>query len=700
MLRLNRLAFLLLASCCYTFSIAQSSSCSADFNYSVAPNSSLVYFFAKDSLGTNHRWLFGDGASITVAANGMATHEYEKPGKYEVKHFMEKPGTNCHDSIVKIITVEWVEQCNALFSYQKNYGTLSYQFYNNASATSQIKKTFWDFGDGTTSDVSSPLHTFSKPGKYNVCLQIETSAGCSSKYCDELEVIDSIGNCVLAPKFQYRKDGANCTIIYFTNASTPAGNDAHFTWNFGDGTSSHDLSPRHEYAKPGKYYVCLVEEVGANCRKEYCDSVIAICDTVCNTTARFEWKRDSADCKKIRFINYSAPVTANMHFAWKFGDGDGSNDANPVHTYSKEGRYAVCLVVTTANNCTNYYCDSVTVVCTTQCNVKPSFSWKASDSNPAKVYFTNLTADSVQGTHYTWSFGDKSFSHDVNASHLYAQPGKYNVCLVAESTGCRKETCQQIEIKTCNVIARFEKQHNTAKWNTVYFDNVSQPVNTIWQTYWSYGDGSTSRDYNSFHEYDKPGVYNVCLKVISLNGCVSEYCDTVRIIKADTCAVNANFSHYASPNSIASTKFEALYQSSSAVYAWGFGDSTGATGRIVYHAYSKPGKYNVCLTVKDGQCITTRCETITIEQTPNGGRIAVFPNPAVSSVSIEVKLDVPGQLSISFVDGSGAARSSFKRNGVSGTNRYTLPVQQLSNGLYMVEIKSSTGVWYTRFVKG
>jgi len=697
MLRLNRLAFLLLACCCHLFSAAQTTNCTADFNYSVA-NSNVVSFTAKDSTGAIHHWLFGDGGIAVLSTNGNITHSYLKPGKYEVKHYIERPNTNCRDSAVKTITLEWVDQCNASFYYQKDSSALRWQFFSNSSSVTGIKKLYWNFGDNSFSDAQNPVHTFAKPGTYNVCLSIETNSGCTSQHCVQLQLTDSSNTCLLKPAFQYHKDSASCKKIYFNNLSAPATTPVQYSWNFGDGASSHDANPVHVYTQTGKYYVCLLAEAGTGCRKEFCDSVMVRCDSACNIVARFEWKKDSASCEKIHFFNYSVPATPNALYSWLFGDGTISNDASPLHTYNKQGKYLVCITVTNGN-CKNYYCDSVTVRCEEACNMQPSFNWKTTEGS-TRLYFTNLTIATTTAVHYTWYFGDSSYSHDINPMHVYAQTGRYTVCLVAETNNCRKETCQQIEIKACNVVARFEKRQAASNPHMVYFSNVSQPVNNIWQTYWTYGDGTASRDYNSYHLYDKPGMYHVCLKVISLNGCISEYCDTIRIAATDSCVINANFSHYSASSGSPSVKFEALYQSNTAAYNWNFGDSTAGIGRIAYHTYNKSGKYNVCLTIKDGHCTSSHCETITIEKSANAGRVAVFPNPAINTVTVEVNLDLPGQLTIRFLDGSGGERSSFSRTGASGSNRYSLPVEKLSHGIYLVEIKSNSGSWISRFVKG
>ncbi|MEP6749194.1 MAG: PKD domain-containing protein [Bacteroidota bacterium] len=616
MLRLNRLTFLLLACYFHFPGLAQTTSCTADFNYS-AGNNNVVTFLSKDTFATTHRWVFGDGSAALVTTNGLTTHQYLQPGKYEVKQYIENHNANCRDSVVKIIILTDTSQCQAAFAIQKIPGTMSYQFSNTSLSSSGIKESNWTFGDGSKSGDFNPAHSYPSPGNYSICLNITGNNGCKSSYCGQLQVIDSSGSCNILPQFQSFKDSLNCKKIHFINQSFAANSNIHFTWNFGDSTTSHDINPSHIYNHPGKYYVCLVSEAGSNCRKEYCDSVMVKCDADCNITAAYSYNKDSADCKKIRFTNLSISTSSNIHFTWNFGDGTTSHDINPVHNYNAAGKYYVCLVSEAGSNCRKEYCDSVVVICS-----------------------------------------------------------------------------------TCNIITRFEKRHDPTSWTIVHFSNVSSPVNNVWRTYWSYGDGDSSRDYNSIHKYATQGTYNVCLKVISLNGCVREYCDTVNVFKPDSCSNKANFIYDSSSTNLLAN-FQALYQNNIARYEWDFGDGIAGPGKNPSHVYSKPGRYHVCLTVKDDQCSVTHCEFIIIAKSANdSGRIMISPNPAVNTVSVNITLSSPGQVSIRLLAGNGAVQSVYSKSGFAGNNRFTLPIDKLSQGLYFIEIRTSTGISFKRFIKG
>jgi len=186
--------------------------------------------------------------------------------------------------------------------------------------------------------------------------------------------------------------------------------------------------------------------------------------------------------------------------------------------------------------------------------------------------------------------------------------------------------------------------------------------------------------------------------VIGLDKCISSYCDTVRIIKPTNCDTKALFYHDSSKNLIA--VFEALYKYNNAVYFWDFGDGSASLGKYVSHVYAKPGHYKICLTVKTDGCSVSHCEEIVVNAENGSGRIMLFPNPAVNTVSLEVTLSTAGPVLIRLMDSNGGVKAVYNKSGLAGNNRFGLPVENLSQGIYLVEIKTNKNVSFSRFVKG
>lgn len=79
-------------------------------------------------------------------------------------------------------------QSYCLAHYTTAYDSLMNTFILNVdSATTAIAVSyFWDFGDGTTSTLANPSHTYTVDTIFNVCMKIATAAGDSCTYCHKI----------------------------------------------------------------------------------------------------------------------------------------------------------------------------------------------------------------------------------------------------------------------------------------------------------------------------------------------------------------------------------------------------------------------------------------------------------------------------------------------------------------------------------
>ncbi|MBS1780110.1 MAG: PKD domain-containing protein [Bacteroidetes bacterium] len=116
----------------------------------------------------------------------------------------------------------------------------------NSTITDTVNNTFrWDFGDGKMSTEARPQHYFGSTGSYQVSLTI--NGDFDHKLTKTVEV-----------KYPVRYKGTGTMVegdtVYFTQDADP-GNT--FVWNFGDGTTSTEWSPKHIYKKAGTYNTSL-----------------------------------------------------------------------------------------------------------------------------------------------------------------------------------------------------------------------------------------------------------------------------------------------------------------------------------------------------------------------------------------------------------------------------------------------------------
>lgn len=198
----------------------------------------------------------------------------------------------------------------------------------------------WDFGDGKTSKDKDPRHTYTKAGSYTI--QLKAIAGDSSAIAKKtIEVLKpdptlkaafSVPNGVLHHK----------KAITFTNNSTGA---SSYFWEFGDGKTSAEKSPKHIFAESGDYKVTLTA-LDTEGNKSEAAKVIKIKKNPDELIPNFSWVGQYYQ-ETISFKNSSKGA---LKYSWNFGDGKTSTAVSPIYTYVKPGTYTVTLTISDGVN--------------------------------------------------------------------------------------------------------------------------------------------------------------------------------------------------------------------------------------------------------------------------------------------------------------------------------------------------------------
>jgi PKD repeat protein len=137
-------------------------------------------------------------------------------------------------------------------------------------------------------------------------------------------------------------------------------------------------------------------------------------------------------------------------YAWTFGDGGSSTQADPLYTYNTPASYAARLIVTDNLGAT----DTAFVNVQVNANLPPIAVASANvDSGevPLAVNFTgSSSSDPDNGiASYLWNFGDGGSASTANASHTYTVAGNYTASLIVTDNGGLKDTATvNIKAKT------------------------------------------------------------------------------------------------------------------------------------------------------------------------------------------------------------------------------------------------------------
>ena len=242
----------------------------------IPPCESLVFEFNNTSVApagkpfTNQsfRWDFGDG-NTRIAGPGIVTHAYAAGGTYDVKLVLiDTSYCNHADSIIQQIRI--APNVEARFT-TPSVGCAPYNaVFNNTSLAGQ--QFFWDFGDGTTSTVTSPTHLYPTPGTYIVTLIAVDNATCNLRDTTT-QTITVSGSPTAAYTYTPNPTEPN-TAVNFQNGSIGG---VSYKWLFGDGdstiTTDGDAPVRHLYNSTGTYNACLITYNAAGCSDTTCQSI-------------------------------------------------------------------------------------------------------------------------------------------------------------------------------------------------------------------------------------------------------------------------------------------------------------------------------------------------------------------------------------------------------------------------------------------
>lgn len=153
--------------------------------------------------------------------------------------------------------------------------------------------------------------------------------------CREDEVIKSIVVEGETPAGSFTNTSGGLTVA-FTGTSTSA--ESYF-WQFGDGSTSTEKSPSHEYKVPGKYNVVLKVKSNAGYASTVTKEVIA----ASLAAADFGVAATSFGLNTV-FVNSSIAADGSL---WDFGDGSSTSlETAPTHKFPAFGTYTVKLKVT------------------------------------------------------------------------------------------------------------------------------------------------------------------------------------------------------------------------------------------------------------------------------------------------------------------------------------------------------------------
>ncbi len=210
--------------------------------------------------------------------------------------------------------------------------------------------------------------------------------------------------------------------IDFTSTSNDQdGNIQRYNWDFGGFKSSDKKNPTIFFEKEGSFYVNLTvwDKEGAS---SSLNKTIEVVDPI-SARINIEPKKPYAADK----INFTFGYEGNIslkNLRWNFGNGNTSDDREPVYRYTRPGQYNVTLKLDLKRGYT-YVCERSIVVSNTP--PEGNLSLKRTSSSSEIEFSLNCSDYEGEVTNVTWHFGDGSLGYGRKVTHDYSESGTYNV---------------------------------------------------------------------------------------------------------------------------------------------------------------------------------------------------------------------------------------------------------------------------------
>ena len=304
-----------------------------------------VNFTNTSSFYKSVLWDFGPGEGTSVLINPV--HYYSTPGTYPVKLIITSPG-GCLDSVLKTITL--YDTVGSRVTYLPLFGCKPLSVSLNTFTPGIISSYYWDFGDGSSQTTTTPNvnHIYSSYGAFLPRVIMQDPTGCLIP----LQSIDTVQVIGAAAKF-----GADNNLfcdfgtVNFIDSTTFNDPVVTYNWFFGDGGTSSQQNPVHQYTSPGNYNVKLAVQTQRGCR----DTLSKVNFIKVVQRPLIDIAGDSIVCIKSSLLHsgiFLQPDTSIVTWSWSFPNGNTSTQQNPsAQTYNTAGSFIITAIAANSSGC-------------------------------------------------------------------------------------------------------------------------------------------------------------------------------------------------------------------------------------------------------------------------------------------------------------------------------------------------------------
>lgn len=432
-----------------TVNVFQISTCTAAFESFPDTLPTILNFYNMSSgYYTNVFWDFGDGSVSSLSENVL--HNFAEQGYHTVcLTISDSAGACFSETCLAILVGNPNGACNADFSYTLDTGNTV--TFNSVNSAGNITGVIWDFGDGATSALFNPVHSYTAPAYFNVTLTVNDSvSNCLSSITKIIESATNNNDC--QAEFIWTAGTSDNNISFIDNSLGSGLNN--YLWNFGNGEFANTQDTVYHYTLPGYYLACLTVS-GNNCQNTKCKDVQA--GTNPNSCkADFDYVSEpvpgKASSAKSRFKGSAIgnPSKGTWDILWEFGDGATDTILEPEHVYANTGLYLVHFRISSASCSDDYF--RLINAGSDNTGIKGAFGHVTLPGTKANTQGSDFRGSAIgDPSKINWDFGDGN--HDSTTwepYHEYPVDSLFIACLTISDpiTGQENVFCDTVDTKT------------------------------------------------------------------------------------------------------------------------------------------------------------------------------------------------------------------------------------------------------------
>ncbi len=302
----------------------------------------------REDFIVDYYWEFDINGQLQTYTTKNATVTFPGIGTYKGIMILNRTvdaKLGCSDTADITVNVYPEIEANFAFDYDTCIAGPVVFTDSSFSGSGLITNWDWDFDDGGSSVIPSPLHDFLTPGSKQVNLRVTDVNDCRD---DITKVVDyfPVPPVLIIEPSTFR--GCTPADIFFKNLSVPIDSTYDITWDFGDGGTGHEVSPRHIYTEPGVYSIKIEVTSPIGC---YTSAEFPLWITVQpSPTADFTFNPTELN-RFNKTVNFYDQSTGAHAWQWNFDGKAFKFDQNPTYEFKDTGMHRIELIVLHESGC-------------------------------------------------------------------------------------------------------------------------------------------------------------------------------------------------------------------------------------------------------------------------------------------------------------------------------------------------------------